>query len=526
MAIASYTTDLATINLSTGTWAEFTGATAGSSPTENDVDNFIAGTDCTTEQVRTGGSCSMVAPANTVTIAAGDAVFFWFYHGAMPTVDLFANDGYQACIGSGTGDYDRFTVQGRDTLPKGGWFSVAVDPLATPTNTVGTPTGTTTRFGSRINMSGSVSKGNPYANDYIRHGRSLIVDDGEVANPATFEDAATENDLVTNKWGLFEYLSGANYSQKGLFQIGTSASPAYFDDSNKSILVEDTLHVAAGFNEFEVLNASTTLLWTGIQVAALGTQAKGNFTATDDATITKAACSFTDMGTFVYKANSSISDSAYTRCALVTTGGGTFTSCDFLESPAAIAVSTANLSSLVTCNFVSDGSNHAVEITTTTTSSMNWTSTLVGYDAGVAGTDVEVASPTGNEAITVAVASGQTLTINVGAGATIPSVDNTGLGQVDVISGGVTIDVNVKDQLGTPVENAYVYIDSDLGVAGEIANVLTNASGNISQVSYNGADTSATLRIRLYGYKPFLGTISLLQDSATNVILITDPQQT
>jgi hypothetical protein len=514
MAVPSYTTDLQTVNLSTGTWGEFTGATAGSSPTENDADNFIAGTDSTTEGTRSGGLCSMYAPANTVGITAGDAVFFWFYHGAMPTVDLFANDGYQACIGSGTAAYNRYTVAGRDTLPKGGWFNVAVDPTATPTNVQGTSSAVTTYFGSRINMSGSVSKGNPYANDFIRYGRSCISDLGEIANPATFDGMATENDLVANKWGLFEKVD-SGYSQKGLYQMGTVTNAVYFEDSNKSILIEDTLHVAVGFNEFEVLNTGSTVKWTGIQITALGTQSKGKFTVTDNAAVTKVSCTFNDMDTFVYQSNSDITDTIYRRCGLVTVGTATFTTCSFLESTATAATLTAALADLGACTFVSDGTGHAVELTSVGAGSMGWNGKLTGY----AGSD----GSTGNEAIFVNVGSG-TLTINVAEGADTPYIKTAGA-VVTVISGGVTIDVNVKNEAGSPIENAYVYIDEDLGTAGEISNVLTNASGNIVQASYTGVATSATVRIRLYGYKPFLGSITLLQNSATNVILILDPQQ-
>jgi hypothetical protein len=94
------------------------------------------------------------------------------------------------------------------------------------------------------------------------------------------------------------------------------------------------------------------------------------------------------------------------------------------------------------------------------------------------------------------------------------------------VSAGVTIDVNVKDQAGANVQTALVYIDDDLGAAGNITNTTTDVNGNITQATYNGAETTATLRVRKYGYKPFVGTITLLSNSATNVILITDPQQT
>ena len=97
---------------------------------------------------------------------------------------------------------------------------------------------------------------------------------------------------------------------------------------------------------------------------------------------------------------------------------------------------------------------------------------------------------------------------------------------VEVQSGGVVIDVNVKDEDQVAIQNALVYIDEDLAVGGSIANTTTDINGDISQASYTGAETTATLRVRLYGYRPYKATITLTQDSATNVTLINDPQQT
>jgi len=68
--------------------------------------------------------------------------------------------------------------------------------------------------------------------------------------------------------------------------------------------------------------------------------------------------------------------------------------------------------------------------------------------------------------------------------------------------------------------------NEDLDAAGNITNTTTDVNGDITQASYTGAASSATLRVRLYGYKAYLSTITLTQDSATNVTLISDPQQT
>ena len=479
----------------------------------------------------------MHAPLITVVIPTGEAVFIWCYHGAMPTIADFSANGYDVIIGSSGADYYRFTVHGKDTLPKGGWFNVAVDPLATPTLTVGTPTTTTNTFGSRCNQLLGVAKGNPYANDYVRYGRSIIVDDGEIANPGTFGAAATENDLVTNKWGLFESIAGG-YGQKGLFQIGTVASLAYFKDSNVNIIIEDTLHVAAGFNEFEVLNAGSTVIWEGVQITALGTASKGKFTVTDNATVTKTGCTFNDMDAFVYQSNSTITGAVFRRCGQITQGGSTITSSSIDSSTAAIAMVVSDLTLMTGNTFVSDAVGHAVDLgTVAATDTVIWDNTLddgAGTEwTGSAGTTVGV-SGTANDAILVSVDSGQTLTISVAAGATIPTVRNTGLGTVTVSAGEVTLTITVKDiNDSSLLENAMVYVTAAAG--GSLAvgtpiidKILTNVSGISLDTRSYATDQPVVGKVRLSSASPFYknapiaGTINNVSGLSLTIQMISD----
>lgn len=527
MAVATYTTDLATINLMTGAHVELTGAAAGRI-TDNDPDNFIAGTNCATSQTRTGTSVSIAHPSNTVTIPSGSAAFMWFYHGAMPTVDLFANNGFQAVIGNSSANYNRWTVHGRDTLPKGGWFSVAIDPTTTATNVEGTPTTVTSTFGSRIFMTGSVSKGNPFAIDYSRYGRSIIIDDGEIANPGNFTDAATQNDLVANKWGLFE-ASGGGFAQKGLFQIGTVASLAYFSDSNKSILIEDTLHVGTGFNEFEVLNAGTTLIWNGISISKIGTVGRGLFTVTDNATVTIDGCTFTDMSTFSFLSNSTITGTVFRRCDLVTQAGSTITGSTFTNSTSATSLLADNLALVTGNTFVSDGSNHAVEITSIGGGSLDWNNQLSGYVTGTAGSPATT-SATGNEALYVNVAVG-TLDVNVTAGASVPSIRTAGA-TVNVIAGAVTLTITIQDTSGTAIQNARAYVLA--GAVGALTegtvliSALTDVNGQVSVTQTYSLDQSITGRVRKSSVSPYyktgvvVGTISKDAGLDATIIMLSD----
>lgn len=556
MAVPSYTTDLATVNLCTGTWIEISGAFSGSSPTENDTDNFIAGIDCTTEAVRNSGLCSMASPINTITIASGDAAFMWLFFGGMPVVDTFANGGYSAAIGSAAADYYKYTVFGNDTAPYGGWISVAIDPETTDRTQVGSPTTTTSMFGSVINLTDGIAKGNPFANDFQRHGRSLIVTAGDITNSATFVESANANDandntftgdttnasaVVTtigdtsalypgaplsgtgipastfvstvdsgtqitmtnnatatgttvtitsqpyNRWGLFAEINGG-YSQKGLFQMGSSGTAVYFNDSNRNIVIEDTIHCTSGFNEFEILNTSSTVLWTGIQISALGTIAPGLFNVTDNATVTLTGCTFNDMGAFIFNDGTNpnvVNSTTFRRCGQVTQGGADFDICVFEKSTAAISLLVDNLTAISNGDFVSDGSNHAMELTSAHAAGSYTLSNTIFTD--YAGTD----GSTGNECIYNN--SGGAVTINITNGGDTPTIRN-GAGATTTVNNAVDVDITVKDANGTAIVGARVRVEETDGT--QVMNEETIAGG-IATESFNyTTDTAVIIKVR------------------------------
>lgn len=470
MAVPSYTTDLATLNLSTGTWGEFTGAASGSAPTENDTDNFIAGTDSTTEAVRNSGLSSMYAPANTTTITSGDAVFMWLYFAAMPNMKTFANAGFSVAMGSGVGDYYKWPVVGRDTLPYGGWFSVAVDPaVSTNRAQIGTPSGTWTYFGSTIDLDTGISKGNAFGNDYQRHGRSLIVTVGDITTPGTFNGAALVNDAVTARWGLFAEISGG-YSQKGLFQLGSSGTAVYFDDSNINIVIEDTFQCAAAFNEFEILNTGSTVNWTGIQISALGTTSPGAFNVTDNATVVLNGCTFNDMGAFTFNDGTNpntIDGTVFRRCDTVTTGGSTIGTSKFLDSIGTPAVSTASPSdaALITSSeFVSAGTGNGLEIGGTATNITLSALDFTGYSTTV----------DANKAIYVNIATGSmTINISGGSGVTASSHVRTAGATITVAADVTVTFTGMKDN--TEVR---IYKTSDGSVVDGIENATAGTTDN------------------------------------------------
>jgi hypothetical protein len=155
-------------------------------------------------------------------------------------------------------------------------------------------------------------------------------------------------------------------------------------------------------------------------------------------------CTFTDMGTFVFQSNSDVLNSTFRRCDAVTVGGASFTNVLFANSFAASSVLCTSLALLDGCDFLSDGSNHAVELTSIGGGSMTWNCFLTGYVTGSSASPVTPTS-TGNEAIYVNVASG-TLTINVADGASIPSIRSAGA-TVNVVAGQKTFSFTVNPSI-------------------------------------------------------------------------------
>lgn len=418
-----------------------------------------------------------------LTIPTDGAVLMWIYWWGPGVLDTKANGGVELNYGNATTAYYGQYVSGSDDWEFGGWRCYPVDPNLTPRDrTQGTPNGTWQYFGwqAYVLATQSIGKGNPYGIDALRYGRcDLVITDGDLGNGyATFLGAANWDNTGTRRLGLLTPQNGAYY-QQGLFQMGTSGTAVDFRDANRVIFVQNTEKVSSAFNKFEVNNASSRVDWTSVSISALGTVARGNFEAVDNATINIDQCTFTDMGTFAFQSNSTLTSTTFRRCGQITAGGASFTDCLITNSYAAASVSASTLNIFDNCTFNSDGSNHAVNLgTVSSTTSMNWNCFANNY-AGSNGS-------TGNETILVNVASGQTLTINVGAGYTTPSVYNTGAGTVSVVSGQVTTTIKVTTTAGAAIENARVYLIAGSGgpltQGTVIFNDLTDVNGEVTDI--------------------------------------------
>ena len=444
MATPSYTTDLTTLNIAEAIagWSEVTGAKAGGSPTA-EAGRYIQGTGCLVATFTTTGLGSIAYTNDSaVTVPTDGAFFAWIDYFAPKAIATYADGGQQLLIGNSTAAYKAWYVGGSDTNAYGGWKCQVVNPTITADSTVGTPTTELKTFGYIVNSIMGIPSGRPLGIDVIRYGRGqALFTAGDATTPATFDGFALVNDDVTNSWGLIQD-QGGSFLVQGLIQFGDSTTATHFKDSNKLLTIADNRKVTANFNTFEIQNASSYIEWNDISVQALGTASKGRWVTTYNATVLLNTCTFVDMNTFSFGSNTTIDNSIFRRCGQITPNGASFIDTEIASSTAGSSILTSDLAVLDGCYFVSDGSNHAVELTSIGSGTMNWSNLLSNYVTGATGSPIAPTN-TGNEAIYVNVASGS-LTINVANGSSVPSIRSAGA-TVNVVAGLVTMTFNITN---------------------------------------------------------------------------------
>ena len=481
MAAPSYTTDLTTlaigsITVDAGTWDESAHAdwdTGGAMVDDGNL--YYNGSKCVSAQLtKDSNGSGALGPAtimynhtSSVTIPTDGAALIHHLWAAPPALNPIATGGIIILIGNSLSVFFGWKISGSDVAPapRGGWANYAINPaIASPDYTIGAPATPYSMVGIGVAATAQ-ARGNPNACNAVRYGRcESRFTAGDLSNGyATFAGYGAVDSIITNKWNLIDPVEGG-FKFQGLMSLGLAATSVDFRDSNKSITIANTIKVTANFNKIEVHNASSNIAWTAISISALGTISKGKFEAVDNATIAFTNCTFTDMDTFIFQSNSTITGTTFRRCGLITKGGASITD-SFIESSASSAsVITDNLTNLTGNNFTSDGSNHAVELTSIGSGSMTWDNNTSGYATGSTGSPVTPTS-TGNEDIYVNVASG-TLTINVSSGATTPSIRSAGA-TVNVVAGQKSFKFTLDPSL-TSYEWRLYYVTAVGSLAGAV----------------------------------------------------------
>lgn len=469
MAAATYTedlTDLNTAEVATG-WLEFSGTIGGEAyntngaPAGGDGDYpFIQGSYSVTQDCGKDTSIGSLAYNNSTGTGGhgtDGAYFVWQNYMVASNIGTYAQGGMQVCVGSGGGDFKAWYVGGVDKspYPYGGWVNHAINTTVTADGTAGTPTATEQYIGAAVYVVTGSSKGEVHNVDVIRYGRgSAIFQFGDLTNGyATIAGFAAQNDNSSNRWGLIQETAGG-YLWKGRMQLGTATNAVDFRDSNVTIFIQWTPKVTANFNLIECINASSNIEMTGFQFVQLDTTtaSKGRFLMTNQCDVSLDSCVFNDMDTFVFDKGGTktvdVIDCTFARCGQITQGLATITGAFINKSTASTSLVVNDISEVTGNTFISDGSNHAVDLGSYTTGTsgtpvttgITWDNIATSYASGSTGSPITPTS-TGNEIITVNVGQYDTLNISVAAGATVPSIRNTAstAGTINVIAGQVDL---------------------------------------------------------------------------------------
>jgi hypothetical protein len=556
MAAPSYTEDLTDIDLaesgSTGFVALNISGGGGGAPAFG-ADLGMQGAGCWDKPCSSAERAIAVNKTpGTGTVATGVHIFQWGFCATPGITDNLATRGAYVLAGTSTSDLTQFHVEGNETFGAIGRvgkcytyrYVTTANTGSSPYRTlIGTPGATPTYFGYGLKTT-ATAKGSNIGMDAVRYGTGAFITAGEIANPATFDGFSTQNDSNTNRWGILTNIGGS-YELQGTFAIGQNnagtATLAYFNDSDVSISLLDTVHSLTDFTKVIIDHASTEVYWTNISLTALGTNNPGQVVVNNASTVVEiTGGTWTSIGITTLRAACVIDGLTWRTSGQVTANGASLDNAVFDRSSASTALSIADLDLLTACTFVSDGTGHAVNLgTIAATDTMTWDNSLESVTTewdGSAGTTVGV-SGTANDAILVNVATSQTLTISVATGASIPNVRNTGAGTVTITAGQVTTTITVVDIDDlTAIEDANVYVLAGAGgplTEGTViigTTTLTNASGIVTDTRSLGSNQPVTGRVRratpaygtLYKTSPIAGTINSASGLSITVQMIKD----
>lgn len=502
MTAPSYTTDLTDIadaDESSG-WSESSTWNDGNISMQ-ETDYYIQGSYCVSSELKLSKSGYASILYDYVTnlyssFTTNTVVLVWFKFLGPNVLDTDANGGIYVVIGSGYDDFNAWAIGGSTSYRYGGWINMVADPTQTASRTVGSPSTTEySVFGIGVKEINPISKGNPLGCDCIRYGRAeAIFEYGETADYATFAGFAAINDANDatngyNMWGLFQEIAGG-YLWKGLMSLGTATNAVDMRDSNVNITIDNTVHVLSSFNAIEVNNASSNVEWTAVNITSLSTDAPGTFEMIADATVALTGCVFTDMSTWVFDSNATLDGCTWRRCALVTQAGADFDNCVFDNATGTVALLCDNLDNVDNCNFVSDGTGHAIELTSAHAGSSY---TLVGCTYSGYGADDTANAVIYNN-------SGGAVTINISGGDT-PTVLNGTSASTTIVAGAVTVKVTVTDATGTLIDNARVLLRASNGTGPfpYQESVTISNSGTTATVSHTGHGLATNDKVWIAG---------------------------
>lgn len=387
-------------------------------------------------------------------------------------------------------EWDAFATAGTPYPAAGGWQRVWIDPTRTRDDGAGTLNLASIRqYGTRYTIA-DVGGTTPNVQldriDYLDGGGGLLVDGGTAPSPATLQDFVDADEGNTsNQYGIVATRDGVIFCLARLTVADATAT--IFNDSGFALIFADQLLVASDFMgvTFDLQNASTDIDIASGVIRSGGSTNRGDLIVTGTSGAFDAdAMTFDGLRVITLTSACTVAASTFAGCGLITAAGANLSGCVVSGSIAATSALLWNVATdtdglLDDMTFVSAGTGHAVELGSSTPSTIDF----VGHAySGYAGTD----GSTGNEVLYNN--SGKAITVNILGGGATPTVRN-GAGASTTLVASVPVSVTVTDASGTAIENARVYMRKS-GGGSEVLNALTNASG-VASTTFGDATPQA-----------------------------------
>ena len=337
---------------------------------------------------------------------------------------------------------------------------------------------------------------------YIANGSyAATINGGTVGTPETMVDVVVDDEAVGA--AMFSNPKGSEFDFFAPTEWGNSAATAntYFTaDGEQWFWLGDNgggRSVGIGNFPFRIVgNATDTIDIKWSNLVIVNTGARADFIAGDiNVDIMQFTnISFIDLGTITFPVqdagNKFVNNCTFSNCDQVDPSTMDIADATFNGTTDANGAILLNNSSNITgLSFVSDGTGHAIYITSTGTYTYtDFSVSGYGLDAT---TDAVIYNNSGGVVTISHTGTRGTLTVRNGAGAST------------TVTATVTLTVQVDDSDGNPVNGARVRIENT-STGALISNGSTNASGTYTDATYNyTGDLVVTTKVRLKGFKPF-----------------------
>lgn len=334
--------------------------------------------------------------------------------------------------------------------------------------------------------------------DTIHYGAGHTIA-GTTVSDKVFTEAASADIAGDFYYGILENFSGVIFSQGDIDLTGTALV-----SNGETLVFKDTANGYDTYN-FDVTGTATftntSIVNSGAIDFIFDSSGATAFTMTGgslvgySSLVTGASQTISEV---VFQAGgdgtiaNTISSSNFNICGQQTLTTGSLSNCTINKSTATSAVVCSALANVVTSEFISSGTGHAIELTSIGGGSMTWDSITTGYTAGATGSPVTPTS-TGNESLYVNVASG-TLTINVDGG-TVPSIRSAGA-TINVVAGLATL------TLTGLITGSDIIINTS-GTNTPLADINQNAGSSYGYSYTYVPSTFVDIKIMLAGYLPY-----------------------